>query len=242
MEDEVEGLLLEQLKDAYSAEKQALRCMQQSARLATSPLLKGAIDTHVEETKVQIGRLDEIFQAMNAKPGRKLCLAMKGLVEEAAAEAGDHDKGPIMDLVITASMQRIEHYEISAYGTMVMTAEALELQPVVKVLEQTLAEEQRTEANLAQMAKAELMTSALEDEVGDEDEAGQPPPKPASRSASSKSGSAKSGSSKSPPAKRKADKPASGKSPGGKAAPAKPPARSGSRTGSSSRPAARRSR
>jgi ferritin-like metal-binding protein YciE len=180
MEDKVEELLLEQLKDAYSAERQALRCMQQSGRIAGSPLLKAAIETHIEETKDQIGRLDEIFQAMSAKPGRKLCLAMKGLVEEAAAEAGEHEKGPILDLVITASMQRIEHYEISAYGTMVMTAEALELQPVVKVLQQTLAEEQQTEAKLTQMAKEELMTSALEDEGEEEGEEQRPAYKPAS--------------------------------------------------------------
>lgn len=226
MEDEVEKLLLEQLKDAYSAEKQALRCMQQSTRLAASPLLKMAIEAHVEETKDQIGRLDEIFQAMNAKPGRKLCLAMKGLVEEAAAEAGEHGKGPILDLVITASMQRIEHYEISAYSTLVMTAEALELQPVVKVLQQTLAEEQQTEAKLAQMARDELMTSALEDE-GEEGEE-EPAPKP--------------GSSRHAPAQRSAAKPSAGKSSGAKPASKKPAApKSGSRA-SSSRPAVPRGR
>lgn len=222
MEDEVEKLLIEQLKDAYSAEKQALRCMQRSARLAASPQLKTAIEAHVEETKDQIGRLDEIFQAMNAKPGRKLCLAMKGLVEEAVAEAGEHEKGSILDLVITASMQRIEHYEISAYGTMVMTAEALELQPVVKVLQQTLGEEQQAEARLAQMAKDELMTSALEDE-GEEEETEQTP-------------------SRSAPAKRPASKPAAGKSASAKPASGKPaPRGSASRTGSA-RPAARRGR
>jgi ferritin-like metal-binding protein YciE len=221
MEDKVEELLLEQLKDAYSAERQALRCMQQSGRIAGSPLLKAAIEIHIEETKDQIGRLDEIFQAMSAKPGRKLCLAMKGLVEEAAAEAREHEKGPILDLVITASMQRIEHYEISAYGTMVMTAEALELQPVVKVLQQTLAEEQQTETKLTQMAKEELMTSALEDE-GEEQ-------RPASKPASPKTAPGKGPVAK-PAATKSSAEPASKK-------PAAP--KSGSRTASSRAPASR---
>lgn len=177
MEDDVEQLLLEQLKDVYSAEKQALRCMQQSARKASSPLLKAAIEAHAAETKDQIGRLDEVFQAMNAKAGRKLCLAMKGLVEEATSEAGEHEKGPILDLVITASMQRIEHYEIAAYGTLVMTAEALDLPPVAKVLQQTLKEEQQTESKLTALARGDLMTLALEEGAEEEEEPAPPPKK-----------------------------------------------------------------
>jgi hypothetical protein len=126
-------------------------------------------------------------------------------------------------------MQRIEHYEISAYGTMVMTAEALELQPVVKVLQQTLAEEQQTEAKLAQMAKNDLMTSALDDEGEEEEE-------PAQASAP------KTGSSKRAPARRSPDRPAAGKSAGAKPAPEKPATpRPSAKTGSS-RPAARRGR
>jgi ferritin-like metal-binding protein YciE len=223
MEDEVEELLLEQLKDVYSAEKQALRCMQQSARKASSPLLKMSIETHVEETKDQIGRLDEILQAMNAKPGRKLCLAMKGLVDEATAETDQHGKGPILDLVIAASMQRIEHYEISAYGTLTMAAEALELQPVVKVLQQTLAEEQQTEAKLARLAKEELMTSALED--GGEEETDEPDLSPQLKRPGAKSNSVKPASDKQDSKKPRA----------GKSAPAAP-----RRTASA--PAARRAR
>ncbi|MDB5375639.1 MAG: hypothetical protein JWR00_85 [Rubritepida sp.] len=244
MEDDVEKLLIEQLKDAFSAEKQALRCMQQSARMASSPLLKMAIETHIEETKDQIGRLDEIFQAMNTKPGRKLCLAMKGLVDEAAAEAGEHESGPVLDLVITASMQRIEHYEISAYGTMVMTAEALELQPVTKVLQQTLAEEQQTEAKLAQMAKTELMTSALEDD-GEEDPDQSSSSRPASsKRAPSKARSAKQSAAKPSAAKPSSAKPSSAKPSSAKSASATPaPGKPGPKTGSSSsRPAARRAR
>ncbi|MDB5416539.1 MAG: hypothetical protein JWR10_4874 [Rubritepida sp.] len=247
MEDKVEELLLEQLKDAYSAEKQALRCMQQSVRKVMSPQLKTTIETHVEETKVQIGRLDEIFQAMNAKPGRKLCLAMKGLAEEAAAEADHYKKGAILDLVIAASMQRIEHYEISAYGTLAMTAEALELQPVLKVLQETLAEEQQTEAKLALMARNELMTSALEEEVKEPAKRASPPreqPKPASaKPASAKSTSAKSGAAKSGPAKPGRAKPGPAKSGSSKADSAKPaPAKPAPAKPSSSKPAARRAR
>src|SRR6478735_639023 len=117
MESEVRELLMEELKDAYSAEKQALRCMQKALRMASAPALREGIELHIEQTQTQIERLEEAMEKLDFRPGRKVCEAMRGLVEEAQHTIEEQDKGPIMDLVIVAGMQRIEHYEISAYGT-----------------------------------------------------------------------------------------------------------------------------
>ena len=131
MESEVRDLLIDQLKDAYSAEKQALRCMQRTVRKATAPALKDGIQMHIEQTQDQIERVEQALDALGARPGRKVCEAMRGLVEEAQHEIEDHEKGPILDLVIVAGMQRIEHYEIAAYGTDIALAQALGEQQVV---------------------------------------------------------------------------------------------------------------
>ena len=126
MKSEVRELLTEELKDAYSAEKQALRCMQKTLRKASATALREGIQLHIDQTQVQIERIEQAMEKMSVKPGRKVCEAMRGLVEEAQHGIEEHDeKGPILDLVIVAGMQRIEHYEIAAYGTNVALAKAL---------------------------------------------------------------------------------------------------------------------
>ena len=135
MKSEVRELLTEELKDAYSAEKQALRCMQKALRKASAEALREGIQLHIEQTQVQIERVEQAMEKMSVRPGRKVCEAMRGLVEEAQHEIEEHDeKGPILDLVIVAGMQRIEHYEIAAYGTDVALAEALGEKEVADLL------------------------------------------------------------------------------------------------------------
>src|SRR6201996_7930596 len=118
MESEIRDLLGEELKGAYSAEKQALRCMQKALRMASAPALKEGIQLHIDQTQTQIERVEQALEKLQIRRGRKVCEAMRGLVEEAQHQIEEQDgKGPIMDLVIVAGMQRIEHYEIAAYGT-----------------------------------------------------------------------------------------------------------------------------
>src|ERR1700730_442032 len=126
MESQVRELLQEELKDAYSAEKQALRCMQRALRMASAPALREGIELHIEQTQTQIERVEQAMEKMGVRPGRKGCEAMRGLVEEAEQSMQEQDKGTMMDLVIIAGMQRIEHYEIAAYGTAIALAEAVE--------------------------------------------------------------------------------------------------------------------
>src|SRR5919112_6877984 len=161
MQDEVRELLVDQLKDAYSAEKQALRCMQRTAKKATAPALRDGIQMHIEQTQTQIERVEQALEKLDARPGRKVCEAMRGLVEEAQHELEEHDKGPILDLVIVAGMQRIEHYEIAAYGTDIALAKALGESEVADLLSQTLEEEKQTDLKLTEVTEQHLMAEAL---------------------------------------------------------------------------------
>jgi ferritin-like metal-binding protein YciE len=162
MESEVRELLVEELKDAYSAEKQALRCMQKALKMASAPALRDGIQLHIEQTQVQIERVEQAMEQLEAKLGRKVCEAMRGLVEEAQHEIGEHDeKGPILDLVIVAGMQRIEHYEIAAYGTDVALAEALGEKEVADLLSQTLEEEKQTDLKLTKVTEQHIIPAAL---------------------------------------------------------------------------------
>jgi ferritin-like metal-binding protein YciE len=161
MESEVRELLVEQMKDAYS-EKQALRCMQKTVKKASAPALREGIQLHIEQTQTQIERVERVMETMQIRPGRKVCEAMRGLVEEAQHEIEEQDgKGPILDLVIVAGMQRIEHYEIAAYGTNIALAKALGEQEVVNLLSETLEEEKMTDIKLTEVTEQSILPEAM---------------------------------------------------------------------------------
>jgi ferritin-like metal-binding protein YciE len=161
MEQEVRELMVEQLKDTFSAEKQALRCMQKAVRKASTPALRNGIQMHIEQTQVQIERVEKIMESLKIRPGRKVCEAMRGLVEEAQHEIEEHEKGPVLDLVIVAGMQRIEHYEIAAYGTNIAIARALGEEEAVGLLSETLEEEKQTDLKLTEVTAQHIMAAAL---------------------------------------------------------------------------------
>src|ERR1700757_2080938 len=170
MESQVREMLGDQLKDAYSAEKQALKCMQKTLKMASAPALREGIQMHVEQTQVQIERIEQAMEKLEIRPGRKVCEAMRGLVEEATHEISEQDgKGPILDLVIVAGMQRIEHYEIAAYGTDIALAKALGEKDLVDLLTLTLEEEKQTDLKLTEVTEQHIMPAAMsEGETGEE--------------------------------------------------------------------------
>jgi len=173
MKSEVRELLTEELKDAYSAEKQALRCMQKTLRKASATALREGIQLHIDQTQVQIERIEQAMEKLGVRPGRKVCEAMRGLVEEAQHQIEEHEeKGPILDLIIVAGMQRIEHYEIAAYGTDVALAKALGETEVADLLTETLEEEKQTDLKLTEVTQRAIMPEALA--AGEEDEEGGP--------------------------------------------------------------------
>lgn len=167
MKSQVLELLTEELKDAYSAEKQALKCMQKVVRKVSAEELKAGIQAHIEETQAHIDRVEQAMEKLNVRPGRKVCEAMRGLVEEATHEVEEHDeKGPILDLVVIAALQRIEHYEIAAYGTNVTLANSVGEVEVAKLMEETLAEEKATDTKLTEVTQKAVLPRALEGESG----------------------------------------------------------------------------
>jgi ferritin-like metal-binding protein YciE len=162
METEVRELLVEELKDAYSAEKQALRCMQKVLKKSGSPPLREGIQLHIDQTQTQIERVEQAMEKLEVRRGRKVCEAMRGLVDEAQHEVDEQDgKGPILDLVIVAGMQRIEHYEIAAYGTAIALAKALGEDEVASLLSETLEEEKMTDVKLTEVTQQSIMPEAL---------------------------------------------------------------------------------
>jgi len=172
MKSEVRELLIEELKDAYSAEKQALRCMQKALRMATAEPLREGVKLHIDQTQVQIERIEQAMEKMSVRPGRKVCEAMRGLVEEAQNQIEEQEsKGPILDLVIVAGMQRIEHYEIAAYGTGIALAQAIGEAEVAGLLTETLEEEKQTDLKLTEVTQKAIMPEALAGE--DEGSAGE---------------------------------------------------------------------
>jgi ferritin-like metal-binding protein YciE len=172
MQSDVRELLVDELRDAYSAEKQALKCMQKSMRKASASELREAIQHHIDQTQVQIERVEEAMDKLGVRPGRKVCEAMRGLVEEALHQVDEHEgEEATLDLVIVAGMQRIEHYEIAAYGTDVALAEALGEKEVADLLSQTLEEEKQTDVKLTEVTQQAIMPAALADEGQEGEEA-----------------------------------------------------------------------
>ena len=147
-------------------------------RKVSAEALRESVQMHIEQTQVQIERVEQAMEKLNMRPGRKVCEAMRGLVEEALHEIEEHDEeGPILDLVIIAGMQRIEHYEIAAYGTDLALAEALGEKEVAALLSETLEEEKQTDAKLTEVTQKAIMPEALageEEEGGGERGAGRP--------------------------------------------------------------------
>ena len=162
MESEVRELLVDELRDAYSAEKQALRGMQRALRSASAEPLRQGIQHHIEQTQTHIERVEQALEKLKSRPGRKVCEAMRGLLEEAEHEIADHEaKGPVLDLLIASQLQRVEHYEIAAYGTNVALAKALKESEVERLLAETLQEEKETDKKLTEVSTQKLMPAAM---------------------------------------------------------------------------------
>ena len=159
--DDVTKLMVEQLRDAYSAEKQGLRAMPRVAKKVTSQALKDAFQMHGEQTEHQVERLEQALEKLGARPGRKVCEGMRGLIEEAQSALEDHDKGPLLDAVIVGAQQRMEHYEIAAYGTIAALAKAAGQQEIADFMAQTLQEEKQADERLTQLAESELNPAAI---------------------------------------------------------------------------------
>jgi ferritin-like metal-binding protein YciE len=146
-------LYVEQLQDLYSAETQLLAALPRMEKAATHPELKQAFQRHLQQTEVQVQRLDQIFQIVGSKPGSHTCKAMQGLIAEGEEMSKMRGDPAAVDAGLIASAQRVEHYEIAGYGCVRAYAAQLGEQQCATLLQQTLDEEGMTDKLLTQIAE-----------------------------------------------------------------------------------------
>lgn len=149
----VEDLFIHELSDIYSAEKQITKALPRMARASTNPLLAEAFTTHLEETQGQIERIDQVVEVTGFKLKRMKCVATEGLIEEGKELLEEIEKGPVLDAALIGACQKIEHYEIAAYGTLVAMAKHLGLTEAAALLSETLAEEKGADEKLSAIAE-----------------------------------------------------------------------------------------
>jgi ferritin-like metal-binding protein YciE len=156
----LEKLFEDQIKDLYSAENQLTKALPKMAKRAASPDLKRAIQDHLEETRNHVSRLQEVGSEMEMKLGGKKCKAMEGLLEEGKEFLEASGEDSVIDAALIAAAQRVEHYEISAYGTARAMAEQLGRASVVKLLQKTLDEESAADEKLTAISEGGILQAA----------------------------------------------------------------------------------
>ncbi len=156
---------IHELKDIYSAEKQITEALPKMIEAASDQELRAAFSSHLEETRGQIERLDQIFANLGETPGQETCEAMKGLVKEGESLIEDHPAGPTRDALLICGAQKVEHYEIATYGTLVAWADALDLDDCEDLLETTLDEEADADEKLTDVAEGGLLEEGVNEEA-----------------------------------------------------------------------------
>ena len=152
--DSLRTLLVEQLKDIYDAEKRLTKAIPKLVKKSTNDELKTALRDHLGETEEQVARIEQAFKELDMSAKAKTCAGMKGLIEEGDEHAGeDYADDGLRDAAIIGSAQRVEHYEIAAYGTAIAHARLLELDRIVSMLEETLEEEKAADRKLTEIAE-----------------------------------------------------------------------------------------
>lgn len=159
----LEKLFEDQLKDLLSAEKQLVKALPKMAKAASGEALQKAFTSHLKETKGHVERLEKIGKKLGVKLAGKKCKAMEGLIEEGKEVLEAEGPEGVIDTALIAAAQRVEHYEISAYGTARTLAEQLDYQDVAAVLQKTLDEESAADEKLTQVCTEESLPCALEE-------------------------------------------------------------------------------
>lgn len=151
--DSLRELYVDELKDIYNAEKQLTKALPKMAKAATSEELSNGFTEHLEQTKGHVERLEQIFQMLDARASGKKCKGMEGLVAEGAEIMGKDFADDVMDAALISAAQRVEHYEIAAYGTVIAYAELLGESEQASLLQETLQEEKGTDAKLTELSQ-----------------------------------------------------------------------------------------
>jgi ferritin-like metal-binding protein YciE len=145
-------LYVDELRDIYNAETQLVKALPKMAKAATSDELRSGFEGHLEQTRGHVSRLEQIFEALDEKPTGKKCAGMEGLVKEGSQMINHDFEGEVKDAGLISAAQRVEHYEIAAYGTVRAFAQLLNERQAVDLLTETLEEEKETDQKLTQLA------------------------------------------------------------------------------------------
>jgi ferritin-like metal-binding protein YciE len=166
--DSLQSLFLDELKDVYHAEKQLVRALPRMAKAASSPQLRQAFTNHLRETEGQVRRLERVFKEIGQTPRAKKCEGMAGLVEEGKNILEEDGEPAVIDAALIAAAQRVEHYEIAAYGCLRTYAQLLGLSAAAQLLEQNLNEEEAADEKLNALAEGGINQAAVS--AGEEEE------------------------------------------------------------------------
>ena len=164
-------LYIDELRDIYNAETQLVKALPKMAKASTSDELRSGFESHLQQTKGHVQRLEQIFNALDEKPTGKKCAGMQGLVKEGEEIMDEDFEGEVMDAALISAAQRVEHYEIAAYGCVRSWAELLGENEAVSLLEKTLEEEKETDHKLTELSEqinVEAKGQGQEDEEEEE--------------------------------------------------------------------------
>ncbi len=156
----MEDLFVHELKDLLSAEKQLVKALPKMAKGASSDALRTAIEEHLGQTKTHVERLEKVFSMLDKAPRAEHCKAMEGLIEEGSDLLEEEGSPAVKDAALIGAAQRVEHYEIAAYGTVRALAEQLGKDEAVTLLQETLDEEKQTDEKLTELALSEVNVQA----------------------------------------------------------------------------------
>jgi ferritin-like metal-binding protein YciE len=164
---------LDELRDAYDAEKQLVKALPKMAKAATSTELRQAFVDHLEETNGHVEKLEQVFQTCDEKPKGKHCDGMAGIVDEGRNVMGEDFEGATMDACLIAAAQRVEHYEMAAYGTLVAWAKGMRMSDAADLLQEILDEEKAADEKLTSIAESgvnDQAASGVNSEEGEEED------------------------------------------------------------------------
>jgi len=153
-------LFVHQLGDIYYAEKRIVGALPEMIAKASAPELRSAFESHLDETRGHVKRVERVFELHGAKPQSVTCPAIDGIIEEAEDVAGDVDDKKVLDAALIAAAQAVEHYEMTRYGSLIAWAKALGRADCATVLEETLAEEKAADGKLTRIAEAGVNQAA----------------------------------------------------------------------------------
>jgi ferritin-like metal-binding protein YciE len=158
---DIEGPLYQRAQDIYNAENQLVKALPKMAKAASSGELRQGFQDHLEQTKGHVARLEKIFKSLSESPKGKKCKGMEGLIEEGSEAMEEDFEGAVMDAALIGAAQRVEHYEIAAYGTAAAFADSLGESEHIILLTETLEEEKETDEKLTALA-GEINAQALQ--------------------------------------------------------------------------------